>query len=70
MSKHRVRRISISREPNDPIAAARVSLGRPKASEDFYIVFRGEPEEVIKLLKEALTVAEHTLPRGHYVDKR
>lgn len=65
-----VRRLSVSREPDDPIAKVRISLGKPKDSDDFYLVFRGEPEEVVNLLKDALFAAEHLLPAGHYIDKR
>lgn len=62
--------VSITREPDSRGVLARVSLGKPKGMNGFYIVFRGEPEEVIKLLKEALMVAEKALPAGMYNDER
>jgi hypothetical protein len=63
-------KVSIIREPDDPIAEVRISLGAPPKSKDFYIVFRGQPEKVIDLLENALEVAKHTLPKGLYEDHR
>lgn len=65
-----MKRISIIREPEDPLAKTRISLGETKDDIGFYIVFRGKPEDTVKLLKEALKVAEVALPAGHYSDKR
>lgn len=65
-----MRRISIIREPDDRLDKTRISLGEPKDNVGFYVVFRGEPEDVVSLLKEALKVAEVALPAGHYTDKR
>jgi hypothetical protein len=62
--------VSIIREPDDRIAQVRISLGRPKGVRDFYIVFRGDPQEAVELLSEALRVAEKALPAGMYIDKR
>jgi len=62
--------VSIIREPDDPIADARISLGNPRGFDDFYIVFRGDPEKVVKLLEKALRVAKIALPNGAYQDKR
>lgn len=62
--------VSITREPDDPIAETRISLGNPRGLKDFYIVFRGDPEKVVELLETALTVAKHALPEGLYTDKR
>lgn len=61
---------SIIREPDDKIAKVRISLGQPKDFEGAYIVFRGKPEDVIKLLEESLLEARRTLLRGDYDDKR
>lgn len=62
--------VSIIREPDDAIAKARISLGRPRDIAGIYIVFRGEPEEVIELLELSLTIAKDQLPAGNYDDKR
>jgi hypothetical protein len=62
--------VSITREPDDPIADVRVSLGSPRGMRDFYIVFRGDPEKVVELLDNAAQVARHALPEGLYTDKR
>jgi len=65
-----MKNVSIIREPDDPIAEVRVSLGSPKGSGDFYIVFRGEPQKVIELLQNALIVAKVALPEEKYDDHR
>lgn len=65
-----MKQVAISREPDDPIAEVRISLGSPRGSEDFYIVFRGDPEKVVKLLEEALLIAKVALPAEKYEDKR
>lgn len=62
--------VTISRQDDDEIAEARVSLGKPKGLDGFYIVFRGEPDKVLKLMREALDVAEHAIVEGRYADKR
>lgn len=62
--------VSIIREPNDPLAEVRISLGSPRGSSDFYIVFRGEPEKVVTLLQNALLVAKVALPENAYDDRR
>lgn len=63
--------VSIIREPDDNIAETRISLGNPREMpDDFYIVFRGNPEKVVNLLRKALAVAEVALPAGHYKDTR
>lgn len=61
---------TIIREPDDKLAKTRISLGDMKEKHAFYIVFRGEPENVIHLLKEALATAERDLPEGNYQDNR
>jgi hypothetical protein len=63
-------RISIIRETDDFLADARISLGSPHQSEDFYIVFRGDPEKVLALLEKAVIVAREALPAGEYGDRR
>ena len=62
--------VSIIREPDDLIADARISLGCPRGVDDFYIVFRGDPDKVVNLLRNALEVAEEALPKGEYDDHR
>jgi hypothetical protein len=63
------RYVSIIREPADKLADVRISLGS-LSNLGIYIVFRGDPEETIQLLKAALVAAETALPQGHYEDKR
>jgi hypothetical protein len=60
---------SIIREPDDKMADVRVSLGTKKKLGS-YIVFRGEPKEVIQLLEESLLEARRTLLKGEYKDHR
>lgn len=61
---------SIIREPDDRIAKTRISLGEPKDFEGAYMVFRGEPRDIIKLLEKSLQEARRTLLRGMYEDRR
>ena len=63
------RYVSITREPPDRLADVRISLGALN-NLGIYIVFRGDPEKTVQLLKDALAVAEVALPRGDYDDKR
>lgn len=58
--------ISIVREPDDPIADARIALGSPLNSKDFYIIFRGDPDKVIALLENALAAAKQHIPNENY----
>lgn len=60
---------SIIREPDDNLADVRVSLGK-KSRLGAYMVFRGDPKEVVKLLEESLLEAKRTLPKGDYKDHR
>lgn len=60
---------SIIRESNDKLADVRVSLGL-KRDLGAYLVFRGEPEEVVALLEQATEVARTTLASGEYEDHR
>lgn len=63
-------KVSLIREPDDPIAEVRISLGSPIESDDFYLVFRGDPEKVVDLLQKALAVVRTALPEGIYDDQR
>ena len=65
-----MRRAVLTREDDDPLAKTRISLGETKDDTGFYLVFRGKPEDVIRLLEEALKVAKAALLSGHYTDKR
>jgi hypothetical protein len=60
---------SIIRESDDNLADVRISLGLQK-SVGSYLVFRGEPKDVIYLLELALKEAKRQLPSGNYSDKR
>ena len=60
---------SITREPKDRLADVRISLGSVRKL-GAYIVFRGEPEEVIELLEKTLQEAREAVLTGKYEDKR
>lgn len=60
---------SIIREPDDKLASARICLGHAPGVGS-YIVFRGDVNAALALLRESLTVAEAALPAGEYNDKR
>lgn len=62
--------IAIIRETDDRLADARISIGSPRGSEDFYFVFRGDPEKVITLMEKALAVIKVALPEKMYEDRR
>lgn len=61
---------SIIREPDDGIAKTRISLGQPPDFDGGYIVFRGDPADVVLLLEAATEMARRRLPKGRYADKR
>lgn len=64
---------AVIREPDDPIADVRISIGTPKGQgefPDFYFVFRGDPDKVVALMKQALALTEKALPIGRYEDNR
>lgn len=44
---------SIIREPDDKLVAVRISVGRPRGFDGGYIVFRGDPNKAILLLRKA-----------------
>lgn len=61
-------RFKVIREPDDPLADTRISLG--SIDGHAYIVFRGNPHDVIELLEGASVVAAKMLPEGNYEDRR
>lgn len=61
---------SIIRQPNDPAAETRVSIGSLPNELGIYLVFRGEPENVINVLEKTLEKAREELPQGNYKDQR
>lgn len=61
---------SVIRESDDRIAKVRISLGRPPDTDDFYLVFRGDPKDVILLLEDALRETKDLLLDGLYEDRR
>jgi hypothetical protein len=63
-------RWNITREADDKLAVARVSLGKAPGDVGSYLVFRGDPADVVELLESALAVARAALPVGRYADKR
>lgn len=60
---------AVTREPDDKLADVRISLGK-KSDIGAYMVFRGEPTEVVDLLKAALKEASRTVLTGRYTDHR
>lgn len=58
----------VIREPEDPLAL-RASIG---GNDDVghYLVFRGDPQKVVDMLKSAAEQAEALLPAHRYIDKR
>lgn len=70
-------RIHITREPDDetdvpglgPVSVLRVSIG---GTDDvgYYLKFRGEPEQVVRVLEMMAAAAREQLPRGRYEDLR
>ncbi len=61
---------AIIREDDDLLADVRISLGSPRGSEDFYLLFRGDIDKVIALLEKALPIAKKALIAGDYDDRR
>ena len=59
---------AFSREPDDP-TALRASIGGSELL-GYYLVFRGEPDATLAMLREVLAEAERALPAGDYADKR
>lgn len=60
----------ITREPDDRMAETRVSIGSLPNEAGAYLVFRGEPDSVIRILEMTLEKAKTALPNGEYTDKR
>lgn len=60
--------VSVIREPDDPLADVRISLGR--LGSGVYLVFRGDPAATVELLETALDLARQELPTGRYQDRR
>ncbi len=56
--------IAVTREPDDPLAY-RVSIGGGKTAGDgnYYLVFRGDPEEVLAMLEAVVDEARRELPK-------
>jgi hypothetical protein len=70
-------RVSVSREDDDTVnvpgkgemEALRASIGGNDEI-GFYLVFRGEPKKVVKMLEMMTAAAKDMLPRGNYKDER
>ena len=69
-------RINISREDDDHLEVAgkrtkvlRISIGGTDEI-GYYLKFRGDPDDVVKVLELMLEAARQQLPRGRYDDKR
>jgi hypothetical protein len=55
----------ISRMPEDPLHARRISIGEADLPNSAYLVFRGDPGKVLSLLRRALVAADKALsPEG------
>lgn len=70
-------RLNFSRENDDQLViddnrrvdVLRLSIGG-NAEIGFYFKFRGDPDEVLKMLEVVHEAAKQQLPRGRYDDKR
>ena len=69
-------RINISREDDDHLQLGgkrtkvlRISIGGTDEI-GYYLKFRGDPDDVVKVLELMLEAARQQLPRGRYADKR
>jgi hypothetical protein len=72
-------RVNLSREDDDYLEGVFPDLGRVKVlrisiggTDDigYYLKFRGDPDEVVKVLEIMLEAARRQLPRGRYADNR
>lgn len=68
---------TVIREADDVLAKTRVSIGsvdlhneHDETQEGAYLVFRGDPKEIIRILEESVSEARRTLLGGGYLDKR
>lgn len=61
---------SFIREDDDPFTDARISIGCPRESDDFYFVFRGDPDQVVALLERVIPIAKEALTAREYKDHR
>jgi hypothetical protein len=70
-------RVNLSREdddyqvfgPNERIKVLRISIGGTDEI-GYYLKFRGDPDDVVKVLEIMLEAARRQLPRGRYRDER
>lgn len=67
-SRPAVRNIQVTREHDDKLAL-RASIGG-RAEFGYYLLFRGDPAEVLAMLEDVILVARAALPTGKYKDKR
>lgn len=51
----------IVHEPKDPLVECRASIGGGKSIDGYYLTYRGNPEEVLEMLKEVTTKFEDSL---------
>jgi hypothetical protein len=69
--------LNLSREDDDltevpglgPVSVLRISIGGTDAI-GYYLKFRGDPDDVVKVLEIMLEAARRQLPRGRYADNR
>lgn len=62
-------RVVVTREPDDPLAEVRVSLGEARGV-GMYVVFRGEPDAAARLMRRGAEELERALGDGTLTDKR
>jgi hypothetical protein len=60
--------IALTRQPDDALALRASVGGDPTIG--YYLIFRGDPETVVKMLEKVTAIAKEALPRGDYADKR
>lgn len=69
LQKGTMTEFAISREEDDKSGILRVSMGG-NAKIGYYLVFRGEPEAIITMLKRVTEKAGRSLAINDYTDKR
>lgn len=60
--------ISIIRQPDDAVSETYINLGVPHGYDGFYLVFKGDPEKAVRLLRKAASIAEFAIPQKMYTD--
>ena len=60
---------ALSREPDDISGILRASIGGNETV-GYYLVFRGDPDKIVQMLKDVTINTIDALSIGNYADKR